>query len=93
MADPLYKKIATEEFNCLTPENKMKWTTIENTRGHYNYGPADQLVEFAQKNGMKIFGTTLMWHIEVPKWVTQLNKTELEQVMKAHVKYGLVLYF
>ena len=64
----------------------MKWDGIENTRGHYTYEGADQLVQFAQQHGMKVRGHTLIWHNALPKWVKELNKTTLEQVMYAHIK-------
>ena len=84
--DSQYKTIAAQEFNSLTPENEMKWSSIENTRGQKNYKEADQLVEFAEQHGMKVRGHNLIWHEQVPQWINQLNKTALEQVMNAHIK-------
>lgn len=56
-------------FNSLTAENVMKWSTLQPTEGSFNFGPADRIVDFAQANGMIVFGHTLCWHNQVPEWV------------------------
>ncbi len=56
-------------FNSLTAENVMKWSTLQPTEGNFNFGPADRIVDFAQANGMLVFGHTLCWHNQVPAWV------------------------
>ena len=89
LSDQQYKTIAAQQFNCLTPENQMKWDAIEGNRGQKNYGPADQLVQYAQTSGMKVRGHTLVWHSQVPGWVNGLAKGELENVMKAHIRQVL----
>src|SRR4051794_18172451 len=47
-ADPQYRALVGEQFSTVTPENVMKWESVEPTRGSYNWGPADELVAFAQ---------------------------------------------
>ncbi|PVG02151.1 hypothetical protein CPB86DRAFT_610706 [Serendipita vermifera] len=39
------------QFNQLTPENSMKWETIEATQGSFNFAEGDTLVTFARQNG------------------------------------------
>ena len=73
----------------MTPENEMKWTSLEPTQGNLNWAPADQLVNFAVKNNMKMRGHTLLWYQQTPKWVEDLkgNKTELAKAMEKHIRY------
>jgi endo-1,4-beta-xylanase len=83
--DNKYKTLAIQEINCLTPGNEMKWGSVEGTRGHYTYTGADKLVEFGEQNKMKIRGHTLIWHNQLPNFVSGLNKTELETAMTKHI--------
>ncbi|HLX95905.1 MAG TPA: endo-1,4-beta-xylanase [Verrucomicrobiae bacterium] len=65
--DPIIKA----QFNCISPENALKWASIHPDPGPngYNFGPADQYVEFGEKNHMTIVGHTLVWHNQTPRWV------------------------
>ncbi|KAL1491533.1 hypothetical protein ABEB36_012117 [Hypothenemus hampei] len=90
--DAQYSTIAAEEFNSLTPENEMKWANVEPSKGKYNYGPAEKLVEFAQQYDMIVRGHTLIWHQEVPDWVSVLSGDDLHEVMIDHIT-TLVTHF
>ena len=62
-----------QQFNAISPENVMKWQLIHPRAGDdgYSFEPADQYVEFGEKNGMYIVGHTLVWHSQTPNWVFQ----------------------
>ena len=64
-------ELAASQFNCLTPENCMKWDATEPQEGKFNFAAGDDLVKYAQKNKMKIHGHTLIWHSQTPQWVFQ----------------------
>ncbi len=61
--------IIKAQFNSISPENILKWEVVHPQPGKYNFAPADQYVEFGQRNHMFIIGHTLVWHSQVPKWV------------------------
>src|SRR6185437_2111478 len=46
--DATYTGIVANQFTTVTPENVMKWDTIEPAQGQLNFGPADELVAFAR---------------------------------------------
>ncbi len=50
---------AANEHNYATPENEMKWDTVEGQQGQFNFGPGDQIVAFAAQNNLKVKGHTL----------------------------------
>ncbi|KAF4442922.1 glycosyl hydrolase family 10 [Fusarium austroafricanum] len=75
------------EFGSITPENAMKWESIQPSRGQFNWGPADQHADAATKRGMELRCHTLVWHSQLPGWVANgnWNNQTLQQVMKEHI--------
>ncbi len=57
-----------KHFSTLTPENAMKADTIGVAADQYDFGPADQIVAFAQANGIAVRGHALVWHQITPDW-------------------------
>jgi endo-1,4-beta-xylanase len=77
--------IAGAQFDMLTPGNEMKWDTTEPSNGSYNFGPGDQLVRYAQANGMRVRGHNLVWHSQLPGWVSSLPLSQVRSVMESHI--------
>lgn len=65
------RELAKQQFNHVVAENDMKWQQIHPRAGTegFDFGPADALIEFADKNDMEIAGHTLVWHSQTPNWV------------------------
>ncbi len=53
----------------------------------YNFKAADTLVEFAIRNGQKIHGHNLIWHLNNPDWLEAGKFTDSEKlkILKDHV--------
>jgi endo-1,4-beta-xylanase len=86
LGEGAYAATLDREFNQVTPENEMKWDTTEPSRGSFNFGPADQIVSHAQSHGMVIRGHTLVWHSQLPGWVSGIGSgSELLTVMRNHI--------
>ncbi|WP_394664455.1 endo-1,4-beta-xylanase [uncultured Sphingomonas sp.] len=60
--DPGYGAIVARECGVLVPENEMKVYVLGHDPAHLNFGPADRIAGFAQANGMKLRGHTLLWN-------------------------------
>lgn len=85
------------QFDSLVAENDMKWSVIHPLAGNkpadYNFGPADQIVAFAQKHGMLVRGHNLVWYQQVPNWVFEgpdgkalsATREELLSRLKGHI--------
>ena len=92
LENPRYNKIAATQFSSITPENEMKWQLLEPTRGDYDFGPADRLVRFAERHDQLVRGHTLMWHNQLPTWLTEgvadgsIGNEELESILRRHIK-------
>jgi endo-1,4-beta-xylanase len=82
-----YQEVARTEFNFLTPENAMKFDAVHPQENTYSFTQADQHVAFAQANGMQIHGHTLIWHNQLPQWVTNRSWTsaQLTAMMNNHI--------
>ncbi|MBW6433502.1 endo-1,4-beta-xylanase [Actinoplanes hulinensis] len=89
--DEKYTRIAAEQFSSVTAENVMKWSEVEAVRGTYTWEKADQLVAFAKKNRQLVRGHTLVWHNQLPAWLssdgytTTLSNEEVKAVLKKHI--------
>jgi endo-1,4-beta-xylanase len=77
---------AAKEFNYVTCENEMKWDQIEPSRNGFSWSAADQIVNFATTNGMKVKGHTLVWYNQLPSWVSSLNTAAaVRDAMVSHI--------
>ncbi|SCF05789.1 endo-1,4-beta-xylanase [Micromonospora coriariae] len=89
--DPQYRRLAASEFSSVTAENAMKWESLEPTRGVYDWAAADQLVEFARRNKQSVRGHVLVWHNQLPTWLTSgvadgsISKQELRELLRKHI--------
>ncbi|HKE63999.1 MAG TPA: endo-1,4-beta-xylanase [Micromonosporaceae bacterium] len=86
-----YQKIVSDQFSVVTPENEMKWQVVEPTQGTYDWSDADRLVAFAQQHGQLVRGHTLLWHNQLPDWLTTgvangtIDNAELRDLLHKHV--------
>ena len=76
-----------QDFGQYTCENEMKFDATEPSRGSFSYGNADKIVAQAQANGQILRCHALIWHSQVPSWVTNggFNNATLISIMKNHI--------
>ncbi|KAB5576611.1 glycoside hydrolase family 10 protein [Coniochaeta sp. 2T2.1] len=76
-----------QDFGQYTCENEMKFDATEPSRGSFSYGNADKIVAQAQANGQVMRCHALVWHQQVPSWVTNggFNNATLISIMKNHI--------
>ena len=78
--NPTWTNLIKEQFSILTPENEMKPDSILDVQGSaklvketgdetavaVRFNAARALLNFAQKNGIKVHGHVLIWHSQTP---------------------------
>ena len=90
-SDATYRDRVGTEFSSITAENVMKWEVVEPVRGQLDFSAADELMAAARRNGQQVRGHTLLWHNQLPAWLTQgvdsgeIDATELRGILRDHV--------
>jgi endo-1,4-beta-xylanase len=88
---PAYTKITGDQFSVVTPGNEMKWQVVEPTQGTYDWSAADRLVTFAQQHGQLVRGHVLLWHNQLPDWLTSgvangtIDDVQLRNLLHKHI--------
>ncbi|KIP04450.1 glycoside hydrolase family 10 protein [Phlebiopsis gigantea 11061_1 CR5-6] len=64
----------------------VKWENIEPEPNGFDFGPADEIVRFAESVGAQMRGHNFMWGNQLPPWVnTSLTATELDKALENHI--------
>jgi endo-1,4-beta-xylanase len=85
--DTAYADLAAAQFDQVTPENDMKWQVVEPQQGQFDWSGADATVAFAQAHNQIVRGHTLVWHNQLPNWLTSGSFTpaQLQDILQQHV--------
>ena len=87
---PAYQAIVAGQFSVVTPGNEMKWQVVEPTQGTFDWSGADRLVAFAEQHGQLVRGHTLLWHSQLPGWLTSgvdngtISNAQLRDLLHQH---------
>ncbi|HLK03666.1 MAG TPA: endo-1,4-beta-xylanase [Candidatus Acidoferrum sp.] len=98
LSDAQYTAVLASEFSQLEPENEMKFGPIhprpDSDSQPYDFVGADSLVAFAHSHSMRVRGHTLVWHKQVPDWVTKgnLSSSQLASVLHDHIHTVVTRY-
>jgi len=71
--NPTSVALIRRHFNSITAENAMKWESLQPVEGQFRWERADRIVNWAQANGKRVHGHTLIWHNQTPAWVFLYN--------------------
>ncbi|KAK4246313.1 glycoside hydrolase [Corynascus novoguineensis] len=77
--------IIKANFGQVTPENSMKWQSIEPQAGQFSWGQADYLVDWATQNNKTIRGHTIVWHSQLAGYVSNIrDRNTLTKTIQDH---------
>src|ERR1700743_2296922 len=78
-------QLQAQQFDMVTPGNEMKWDTTEPSNGTFNFAPGDQIVAYAQANSERLRCHNLVWHSQLPSWVSSLPANQVQAAMETHI--------
>lgn len=90
-SDAMYTAIVNQQFSTVTPENVMKWQLVEPTQGTCDWAAADRLVAGAQAAHQLVRGHTLVWHNQLPSWLstngftTSFTPQQVRDLLRKHI--------
>jgi endo-1,4-beta-xylanase len=90
--EPEYAKVLFDNFNIITPENAMKFSSLSGARGEYGFIGADSLIGFMAKKNIKVRGHTLIWHEQLPNWLLKdiatkaPGREDMLELMDDHIR-------
>ena len=79
-------------WNQVTCENESKWSSVEGTRGSFNWGGADNAFNYAKNHNFTYKFHALVWGAQYPSWLEKLSAKERFSALtnwfdKAKAKY------
>jgi endo-1,4-beta-xylanase len=81
-----YQRLFLSQCDIATPEVHMKWNSLSNQPGIYDFSNADRFVTFCVTNRIRVRAHTLVWHDALPAWVTtQLTAASGQAIMTDHI--------
>jgi endo-1,4-beta-xylanase len=85
-SDPMVTSLISKEFNSITPENVMKSMFTHPEKDRFDFNLSDKYVAFGEKHNMFIHGHTLIWHSQLPPWMSQIkDSTAMGDAMTNHI--------
>ncbi|UIP06072.1 endo-1,4-beta-xylanase [Erythrobacter sp. SDW2] len=91
--NPRYTDIVLTECGIVVPENEMKWQAVRPSADTYNFARMDEIVAWAQAQGLAVRGHTLLWHRPqwFPVWLNSYDfganrVAEAERLLTEHIR-------
>ncbi|MBR6101764.1 MAG: endo-1,4-beta-xylanase [Ruminococcus sp.] len=66
-----YYPVLEKHFSSITPENEMKYSSIQPKEGVFTFDKIDRIFEVARKLGIKVRAHAPVWHNQTGKWMYQ----------------------
>ncbi len=86
--DPVYAAAVNAECGLLMPDYETKWGMLQPKEGSFNFTPLDGLLNWARLRGRPVRGHALIWHLDLPDWVTKAlgeGPDRARSVMDTHI--------
>jgi GH35 family endo-1,4-beta-xylanase len=86
--DATYAQFVADYFSAVTPENEMKWGSLQPQRpNRWDFDAADAIVDFAKQHELAVKGHTLIWHNQLPPFVdASTSRHQLRHYSRQHIE-------
>ena len=81
-----YAQLYIREARVLTTDTALKFDFLRPSAKEFHFGPADQILKFADASQMPLRGHTLIWNENAPAWLKGLSGREIERVFDIHIE-------
>ena len=84
-------ELLKHHFNVLTAENAMKPDYVYNSQKEFDFSAQNQLVDKVKEEGFEMFGHVLVWHQQMPLWLSTdedgnpLSREEALENLRTHI--------
>lgn len=86
-SDSDYRQLFLDEADLVLPMNALKFGPLRPSRDRFDFGPADELVNWALGNGKTSRGHAFVWWSSNPDWLEAVEgESEAEAVLVEHIE-------
>lgn len=85
LGDPSYGELIATQCMVGALENSLKFDWLRPKGPTADYDVADQLVDLANKRGLSVRGTALIWNDWLPDWLGDLDSDAIARTMDRHI--------
>jgi endo-1,4-beta-xylanase len=89
--DAIEDRLAAREFNAVTLEGSLVWSTVHPARDRWDFRAADRSIAWARRHHLLVTATHFVWdqivYQSTPAWVKQIaDPARLRAVMREHLR-------
>jgi GH35 family endo-1,4-beta-xylanase len=83
-----WKEVFVSHFNAGVPEAAFKWNEMERAQGKVNYTEVDNMLAWADQEGIPLRGHCIFWGIpnRVQDWLRPLSDDEMRAAIRARAR-------
>src|SRR5512146_2372275 len=78
-------QLQAQQFSMLTPGNELKRDTTQPSQTTFNFSPGDAIVNYATANNERVRCHNLVWHSQLPSWVSSLPSNQVQAALQHHL--------
>jgi endo-1,4-beta-xylanase len=79
-------QLIAQQCSIVVAENDMKWRWTQPEENRFDFERADEIMAFAEKNGLSVRGHNLCWYESLPEWFEKTaTKENAARLLRKHI--------